>query len=68
MGKNKVKKAKKTKKTNFLKEVRNEMKLVSWPKSKEVLKYTIATILIVAFLSILFLGLSALLSWVKGAL
>ena len=65
--KNKTEK-KKTKKTNYLKEVRKEMKQVTFTKGKEVIKYTCATIIMVIFLILLFLGLSALLSWVKGAL
>ncbi len=68
MAKKEKKKAKKTRKPSFFKEVRTEMKQVTFPSSKEVAKYTIATIAIVAFLAIFFLGLSALLSWIKGAL
>lgn len=60
-----TKKEKKNKKPSYLKEVKEEMKKVSFPSKKEVLKYTIATILIVALLTILFIGLSALLAWVK---
>ena len=68
---NKVKSAKKTKKakkTSYLKEVKNEMKKVSFPSAKEVIKYTFATILIVAFLVGFFLLLSAFMSWLKEAI
>lgn len=68
---NKVKTAKKTKKakkTSYLKEVKNEMKKVSFPSAKEVIKYTFATILIVAFLVGFFLLLSAFMSWLKEAI
>lgn len=63
-----VKKGKKVKKTGYLKEVSQEMKKVTFPSAKEVVKYTVATILIVALLIVFFLGLSALLSWIKEVL
>lgn len=62
------KKIKKEKKPSYLKEVHQEMKKVTFPTKKEVAKYTVATILIVVFLVAFFLGISALLSLVKGAL
>ena len=65
--KKKVKKEKKNKKPSYFKEVKAEMKKVTFPTGKEVFKYTVATILIVALLVVFFLLLSALLSWVKGA-
>ena len=66
--KEKVKKEKKNKKPSYFKEVKAEMKKVTFPTGKEVFKYTVATILIVALLVVFFLLLSALLSWVKGAI
>ena len=67
MAKTKKVKAKKSKKPSYLKEVRDEMKKVSFPSAKEVTTYAIATIVIVALLIAFFLLLTALLSWVKGA-
>lgn len=64
----KEKKTKKGKKTSFLKEVSQEMKQVTFPTAKEVAKYTFATICIVVLLIVFFLGLSAILSWVKEVL
>ena len=64
----KEKKSKKERKPSYLKEVKMEMKNVSFPSAKEVLKYTFATIFIVLFLVFLFLGLTALLSMIKGAM
>ena len=64
----KIKSAKKAKKPSYLKEVKNEMKNVSFPSAKEVIKYTLATILIVAFLVGFFLLLSAFMSWLKEAI
>ncbi|MCI5787905.1 MAG: preprotein translocase subunit SecE [Acholeplasmatales bacterium] len=67
MAKTKKVKAEKSKKPSYLKEVKGEMKKVSFPSAKEVTTYTIATIVIVALLIAFFLLLTALLSWVKGA-
>ena len=67
MAKTKKVKAAKSKKPSYLKEVKGEMKMVSFPSAKEVTTYTIATIVIVALLIAFFLLLTALLSWVKGA-
>jgi len=58
-------KVKKEKKPSYIKEVKSEMKKVTFPTAKEVVKYTFATIIIVLFLIIFFLLLSALLAWVK---
>ncbi len=62
----KEKKEKKEKKPGYLKEVRTEMKKVTFPSFKEVMKYTFATILFCAFLVAVFLLLNLLLSVVKG--
>ncbi len=67
MAKTKKVKAEKSKKPSYLKEVKDEMRKVSFPSAKEVTTYTIATIVIVALLIAFFLLLTALLSWVKGA-
>ncbi len=64
----KEKKIKKVKKPGFIKELRDEMKKVTFPTGSEVVKYTFATVVIVVFLALFFLGLSALLSWIKGAI
>ena len=63
--KNKVEKKKKEKKPrkeskSYLSEVRKEMKLVTWPSKKNVLKYSIATILMVVLLAGFFIGIAAL--------
>lgn len=54
----------KIKKTGYLKQVVAEMKKVSFPSKKEIVKYTVATIIIVAFMiaffELLSLGLSVL--------
>ena len=66
MVKQKKKTSKKVKKENYIKQVSKELKLVKWPTIKEVMKYTIATILFCLILSGLFMLLNLLLSIVKG--
>ena len=56
----------KVKKENFFKSVKNEMKLVKWPTGKEVLKNTIATIVLVVLIVVFFILLNMALSFVKG--
>lgn len=38
---------------NFLKEAKEELKKVAWPSQDEVTKYTVVTVITVAFFSIL---------------
>lgn len=56
----------KPKKDSYVKQVSKELKLVKWPSFKEVLKYTISTIVMCLLLCALFMGLNLLLSIVKG--
>jgi len=53
--------------TNFLREVGAEMRKTSWPKGKELTKYTIVVISTVVVMGLFFtvvdLGISQLLSW-----
>lgn len=53
---------KKKKKNSYLKGVKSEMKKVSWPTKKEVLKYTIATLVFIAIVVAFFLLLNLLLT------
>ena len=53
-------------KESYFKQVQKELKLVKWPSFKEVLKYTISTIIMCLLLCALFMGLNLLLSIVKG--
>lgn len=63
----KEKKAKKEKKPSYFKEVRMEMKKVTFPSAKEIVTYTVATIVIVCFLIVFFLAVTALLSLIREA-
>ena len=53
--------------SNFLQEVGSEMRKTSWPKSKELTKYTIivvTTVIVMAlFFTVIDLGISELLRW-----
>ena len=53
--------------TKFLREVGAEMRKTSWPKSKELTKYTVVVISTVGIMGLFFtgvdLGISQLLSW-----
>lgn len=53
--------------TNFLREVGAEMRKTSWPKGKELTKYTVVVISTVVVMGLFFtavdLGISQLLSW-----
>ncbi|MDX8047387.1 preprotein translocase subunit SecE [Gracilibacillus sp. S3-1-1] len=51
----------------FLKNVSREMKKVSWPRGRELTRYTIIVVATVAFVAIFFtlidLGITQLLNW-----
>ena len=64
--KNVKKKNVKVPKESYLKGVKKEMKLVKWPTFKEVIKYTIATVIMCLVVCGFFLLLNLLLSLVKG--
>ncbi len=59
-------KKKKVKKENFIQGVRKEMALVSWPTRKNVLKYTVATLIFILFVTGFFLLLNALMAVITG--
>ena len=60
------KEIKKTKKENYFKSVKKEMALVKWPEFKDIIKYTVATIVFCAVICGFFLLLNLLLSVIKG--
>lgn len=61
-----TKKKNNTPKESYFKQVNKELHLVKWPTAKEVVKYTIATIVLCLILSLLFILLNFLLSVIKG--
>jgi preprotein translocase subunit SecE len=62
----KSEKNKAKKKDNMLKGVKQEMKKVTWPSRKDVVKYTVATLVFCAVIMIFFQLLNLGLSIVKG--
>ena len=63
----KEKKIKKEKnKEGFVKGLKKEIKLVKWPSSKELIKYTIATIIFCIVLVAFFQCLDIILAFIKG--
>ena len=63
--KEKEEKVEKTKKEGFLKSVWHEMKKVTWPSKKHMVKYSIATIILIIFFTLYFLGIEAVFAWIK---
>ena len=69
--KKKTKKEKKSKKKDqpkkegFIKSTFKEMKLVHFPNKKEMIKYSIATILFIVFFGVLFYAVELIVAWLK---
>ena len=62
-----VKNKKKTvKKDNFFKEVKKELKKVSWPSKKNMVKFSITTICFIVIFSLFFFGLDSIFAFIKG--
>jgi len=53
-------------KEKFTEGVKKELKLVKWPTVKEILKYTLATILFCVVLVLFFEVLNLLMAFIKG--
>ena len=53
--------------SGFLKDVMSEMRKVSWPKRKQLTRYTIVVLATVVFMAVYFaltdLGISSLMEW-----
>ncbi len=56
----------KKKDEKFLASVKKEMKQVKWPEAKDILKYSIATIVFCIFLGGFFLLVNFLMAIIKG--
>lgn len=56
------------KKEGFFKSHINELKKVKWPSAKEMVKYSIATLIFSVFFGLFFYGISTLFALLKGAL
>jgi len=64
--KNKKEAKKNRNKTSYFAKVRAEMKLVTWPTKKNVVRYSLATIMMVILLAAFFIGISALFDLLYG--
>lgn len=68
--KKKQKKKKETKKEvkqkTYFELIRDELKFVTWPSKKNLVKYSITTILMVIILAVFFLGISFLFDLIYG--
>lgn len=60
-----VKKDKENKK-NYFSKLSTEIKLVTWPTKKTVLKYSFATIMMIVLLAVFFIGTAALFDLLYG--
>ncbi len=61
----KKKEIKKTPKKHFIGEVRSEMSKVKWPSKKEMVKYSIATIVFVIFFALFFYAIDMVIALLK---
>lgn len=66
MKEKKAKKKESVKKQSFFKSIKSELKKVKWPEKKEVVKYTIATIIFILIFVLLFALLNLAMSVIKG--
>ena len=64
--KKKEKKQEKVAKEKLLTGIKKEMKLVKWPSAKDILKYTIATIIFCVILVLFFELLNIIMAFIKG--
>ena len=62
------KKEKSVKKESFFASVKKELKLVKWPTAKDIIKYTIATIIFCVIFVLFFELLNLIMAYVKGLL
>ncbi len=62
----KMNKKNKPEKQGFFTSLKSEMKKVKWPSFKEIVKYTIATIILIIIIALLFEVLNIIISLVKG--
>ena len=51
---------------NFFKGVKSEMSKVTWPNKKNMVKYTIASIVFIIFFALFFYGIEVVMAWLKS--
>lgn len=53
-------------KESYFKQIKGELKKVKWPTKKEMIKYTISTLVFIIIFAVFFFGIGALFALVKG--
>ena len=51
---------------NFFKGVKSEMGKVTWPSKKNMVKYTIASLVFIIFFALFFYGIEVVMAWLKS--
>ena len=59
-------KPKKEKKESFFKGVKSEISKVVWPTKKNMIKYSIATLVFIIFFALYFYGIEVIMAWLKS--
>ena len=54
------------KKENYIKQVAYELKFVTWPTKKQLLKYSITTIVMIILFSLFFFGINLIFNLIYG--
>ena len=57
---------KEVKKESFFKQVKKELKKVSWPSKKNMIKFSVTTICFLLLFSLFFFGLDSIFAFIKG--
>ena len=50
----------------FFKGVKSEMSKVTWPNKKDMIKYTIASLVFIVFFALFFYGIEVVMAWLKS--
>ena len=56
----------KVKEKSYSKQVKDELKKVKWPSKKEMVKYSVASIIFIFVFGVYFYGLDALFAWISS--
>ncbi len=51
---------------SYINQVKGELKKVKWPTKKEMLKYTLSTLIFIIFFAVFFYGIDTLFALFKG--
>ncbi len=51
---------------NFFKDVKKEISKVKWPSRKNMIKYTIITVVFILFFALFFLSLDLIIAFIKS--